>query len=57
MWNYEKSLQEINSMECPTEGNVVSWKTLKNVGVADFDSLPERKVPCKGNEDYYRIWK
>ena len=54
MWDYEMSLDEINSIECSEKGNVVSWRTLKNVGVDDFEVLPKRKFPCKGNENHYR---
>ena len=56
MWNYEMNLQEINSLECSAEGNVVSWKTLKNVGVDDFDSLPRKRFPCKGSKNHFRFW-
>ena len=46
MWDYEMSLDEINSIECSEKGNVVSRNTLKSEGVG---SLPEKAFPCKGN--------
>ena len=46
MWDYEMSLDEINSIECSEKGNVASWKTLKSEGVG---SLPEKTFPCKGS--------
>ena len=46
MWDYEMSLDEINSIECSEKGNVVSWNTLKSEGV---ESLPGKAFPCKGS--------
>ena len=34
MWNYEMTLAQINSVGCTTNGNVVTWDTLVEVGRA-----------------------
>ena len=48
MWKREMTLDELNLLTCGTEGDVVSWNTLKEEGVS---SRTEKKLTaCDGKE-------
>ena len=35
MWDYEMDSTKVNSIACGSEGNVVSWDSLEEVGVSE----------------------